>query len=64
MLEDQARHLGRRKADVESILGRVLWPRETPKMMMLENGEIIMSAATCPPAAVIEGRFKTLLRVL
>ena len=27
------------------------------------NGEILVAAATCPPAAVIEGVFKTLLRV-
>ena len=39
--------------DVNSIFGRALWPRETPKMMMVVNGYIILAAATCPPAAVI-----------
>ena len=32
-------------------------------MMMVVNGDILLAAATCPPAAVIEGLFKTLLRV-
>ena len=51
-------------ADVNSVLGRALWPRETPKMMMKgPDGEILLAAATCPPAAVIEHLFKTLLRV-
>ena len=49
--------------DVNSILGRALWPRETPEMMMVVNGDILLAAATCPPAAVIKGLFKTLLRV-
>ena len=31
--------------------------------MMVVNGDILLAAATCPPAAVIEGLFKTLLRV-
>ena len=49
--------------DVNSVLGHALWPRETPKMMMLVNGNILLAAATCPPAALIETLFKTLLRV-
>ena len=32
-------------------------------MMMVVNGEILLAAATCPPAAVIEDLFTTLLRV-
>ena len=47
--------------DVNSILGRALWPRETPKMMV--DGDILLAVATCPPAAVIEDLFTMLLRV-
>ena len=32
-------------------------------MMMVQDGEILLAAATCPPAAVIEDLFRTLLRV-
>ena len=32
-------------------------------MMMVVDGDILLAAATCPPAAVIEHLFKTLLRV-
>ena len=32
-------------------------------MMMEVNGKILLTAATCPPAAVTEGIVKTLLRV-
>ena len=32
-------------------------------MLMEEDGNILVAAATCPPAAVIENLFKTLLRV-
>ena len=32
-------------------------------MMMKCKGEILVAAATCPPTAIIEGIFKTLLRV-
>ena len=32
-------------------------------MMMVVDGDILLAAATCPPAAVIEDLFKTLLRV-
>ena len=49
--------------DVNSVLGRALWPRETPRMMMVEDGAPQLAAATCPPAAVVEHLFKTLLRV-
>ena len=49
--------------DANSILGRALWPRETPKIMMEANGDIPLAAVTCPPAAVIDSLFKTLLRV-
>ena len=48
---------------LSSILGRVLWPRETPRVMMVVDGEILVAATTCPPKAVIRGLFKTLLRV-
>ena len=40
--------------EVNNILGRALWPRETPKMMMVVDGHILMAAATYPPAIVIE----------
>ena len=32
-------------------------------MMMVVDGDILLAAATCPPAAVIEDLFNTLLRV-
>ena len=32
-------------------------------MMMFVNGDILLAAATCPPAFVINGLFTTLLRV-
>ena len=48
--------------EVNNILGRALWPRETPKMMVVD-GDILLAAAACPPPAVIENLFKTLLRV-
>ena len=32
-------------------------------MMMVVDGNILLAAATCPPASVIEHLFKTLLRV-
>ena len=35
--------------NVDSILGRALWPREMPMTMMVVNGEILMAAAVCPP---------------
>ena len=31
--------------------------------MMVANGEILMAAATCPPATINANLFKTLLRV-
>ena len=40
-------------------VARALWPRETPKMMMVVDGDISLAAATCPPAAVIDDLFKT-----
>ena len=43
--------------DANSILGRAPWPRETPKIMMEANRDILLAAATCPPAAVIEDLF-------
>ena len=43
--------------------GEIVLPRETPKMMMVVDGDILLAAATCPPAAVVEHLFKTLLRV-
>ena len=49
--------------NVHSVLGRALWPRETPKMMMVEGKDVLLAAATCPPAAVIEDLFKALLHV-
>ena len=49
--------------NANSILGRALWPRETPKTMMVVDGDILQAAANCPSADVIEDLFKTLLRV-
>ena len=49
--------------NIHSVLGRALWPRDTPKIMMVEGKDILLAAATCPPAAVIEDLFKALLRV-
>jgi len=47
-----------------SILGRALWPREMPKkVMVVEDGEIMTAAATCPTATLITETFETLLRV-
>ena len=51
------------KDDIHSVLGRALWPRETPKQYMVVDGDIVLAAATCPPAALIQHIFKTLLRV-
>ena len=39
--------------NVHSVLGRALWPRETPKMMMVVNGDILLAAATCPPDGMV-----------
>jgi len=38
---------------VDSMLGRALWPRESPKTIMVVDGEITTAAATCPTANVI-----------
>ena len=48
---------------VDSMLGRALWSRESPKTIMVVDGEITTAAATCPPANVIADLFMTLLRV-
>ena len=45
-------------------IGRALWPRETPKRMIVQpNGAIMIEAATSACNSVIEDIFATLLRV-
>ena len=49
--------------DRDGIIGRALWPRETPKIALVSRNGIMVAAAICTPAAVIAELFKTLLRV-
>ena len=52
------------RGDLHSIVGRALWPRDTPKRAMVAaDGEVQLAAATCPPKDLVEDLFKTLLRV-
>ena len=45
-------------------IGRALWPRETPKRMVIQpDGEIAVAAVTSARGSVVEDIFATLLRV-
>ena len=50
-------------SSVDSMLGRALCSRESPKTIMVVDGEITTAAATCPTATLITETFETLLRV-
>ena len=50
--------------DLHSVVGRALWPRNTPKRAMLAaDGEVQLAAAMCQPKDLVQDLFKTLLRV-
>ena len=50
--------------EAAGMIGAALWPREMPEhMIMGQDGEIAMAAATVAPSSVVDALFGTLLRV-